>query len=154
MAISWHLLRFALCARTVCERYWLASSPLSLQTDWIAAAFRPRCCQLIWIFLPSSPPPPISYFLFRIVSGGRSNQQPAFVYGSAMATAARRPARPLVTAQDSQQQQQFDDPAPSQSSDAQHRPRERCEKRPSLSLSLSPYSNYDAANKQTIPLLL
>ena len=24
MAISWHLLRFALCARTVCERYWLA----------------------------------------------------------------------------------------------------------------------------------
>ena len=153
MAISWHLLRFALCARTVCERYWLASSPLSLQTDWIAAAFRPRCCQLIWIFLPP-PPPPISYFLFRIVSGGRSNQQPAFVYGSAMATAARRPARPLVTAQDSQQQQQFDDPAPSQSSDAQHRPRERCEKRPSLSLSLSPYSNYDAANKQTIPLLL
>ena len=88
MAISWHLLRFALCARTVCERYWLASSPLSLQTDWIAAAFRPRCCQLIWIFLP---PPPISYFLFRIVSGGRSNQQPAFVYGSAMATAAWRP---------------------------------------------------------------
>ena len=63
MAISWHLLRFALCARTVCERYWLASSPLSLQTDWIAAAFRPRCCQLIWIFLPPPPPPNLLFLV-------------------------------------------------------------------------------------------
>ena len=56
-------MRFALCARTVCERYWLASSPLSLQTDWIAAAFRPRCCQLIWIFRPPPPPPNLLFLV-------------------------------------------------------------------------------------------